>query len=82
MVQVTFYARTGYSFSDEPASDTVINLNEHWDMSQAVVMHDPANKTRTQIKVEITDEDLSRVDYIKLSENGQNGIISLPDIKG
>ncbi len=71
MVQVTFYAYTGYSFSDEPASDAVIDLNEHWAMPAAIVMHDPAHKTTAQIKVEMTDTDLQRVDYIKLSENGQ-----------
>ncbi len=68
-VRVTFYAQTGYNLSDEPASDTVIDMNDHWDMSRIIKEYDPGNRNNVDLKVELSDADSRRVDYIKLSIN-------------
>ncbi len=70
IVEVTYYARTGYSLSDEPESDAVIDLNEHWTDPIEIKEADISNLT--DIKVNLTDEELDTVDYIKLSDVTNN----------
>lgn len=65
IIEVTYYIRTGYSLSDEPASDTVIDLNTHWTDPLEIKETDISNLT--EIKVNLTDDELDSVDYIKLS---------------
>lgn len=65
-IEITFYARTGYTPSDEPASDSVIDLNEHWTSPDLIKEYDAGHLP--QIKVKLTDEELHIVDYIKATD--------------
>ncbi len=67
-IEVTFYARTGYSYSDEPASDAVIDMNEHWNMPSTIQSLNPENIPNNALKVWLSNSDLHRVDYIKLTD--------------
>ncbi len=67
-LRVTFYKRTGYSMSDEPASDAVIEQNEHFDMNKNLVEYDASNRSQQAIKVEASDDDLLLIDYVKFTD--------------
>ena len=70
IVEVTYYARTGYSLADEPQSDEIIDLNEHWTDPLEIKETDISNLT--DVKVSLTDDELDVVDYIKLSDAQTN----------
>lgn len=62
-VEFTYYLRTGYSFSDEPASDAVIEMNEHWAAQLQTKEYDAGRLG--QINVQLTDDELREIDYLK-----------------
>lgn len=69
-LEITFYARTGYSMNDEPASDAVIELNEHWTMPLLLKEYDP--HTLQEILVQLDDNTLKITDYIKIRDTVTN----------
>lgn len=69
-LELTYYARTGYNPSDEPISDAVIDLNEHWTASLPLKEYDPSSLQ--EIKVKLSDDDLHRVDYLKIRDTVTN----------
>lgn len=69
-LKITFYRFTGYSPNDEPANDSVIDANAHWDMPVYIKEYDPHKLT--QIKVQINDSDMETVDYLKITDTVTN----------
>lgn len=69
-LKITFYRFTGYSPNDEPANDSVIDLNAHWDMPVYIKEYNPHKLT--QIKVQINDSDMETVDYLKITDTVTN----------
>lgn len=69
-LKITFYRFTGYSPNDEPANDSVIDANAHWDMPVYIKEYNPHKLT--QIKVQINDSDMETVDYLKITDTVTN----------
>lgn len=69
-LEITYYAHTGYNPSDEPASDAVINLNEHWTASLHLKEYNPSGLQT--INVHLTDDELHRVDFLKIRDTVTN----------
>lgn len=69
-LKITFYRFTGYSPNDEPANDSVIDSNAHWDMPVYIKEYNPHKLT--QIKVQINDSDMETVDYLKITDTVTN----------
>lgn len=69
-LKITFYRFTGYSPNDEPANDSVIASNAHWDMPVYIKEYNPHKLT--QIKVQINDSDMETVDYLKITDTVTN----------
>lgn len=65
-LQCTFYRFTGYNPNDEPASDSVIEQNQHFDMPLYIKEYEP--RKLQQIKITISDADLETVDYLKITD--------------
>ena len=65
-LELTYYLRTGYNPSDEPADDAVIEQNEHWTSPMLLKEYDP--EKLSTIKVRLTDEQLKPIDYLKIRD--------------
>ena len=65
-LEITYYARTGYNPSDEPANDAVINLNENWTAPLLLKEYTPCSLQ--EIKLDLTDDDLHKVDFLKIRD--------------
>lgn len=70
-LELTFYAYTGYSFSDEPASDSVIDQNSHWVMPERIYERDPVASLRLT-RVNITNLQAQAFDYLKIRDTVTN----------
>ncbi|MCL2517609.1 MAG: hypothetical protein FWF15_03500 [Oscillospiraceae bacterium] len=65
-LEITYYEYTGYSYSDEPANDNVINQNTHWTAPLLIKEFDASHLQA--IKVNLTDDDLHKIDYLKITD--------------
>lgn len=63
-IQVTFYKNTGYSFANEPASDSVVNMNETVVMSASIREKNPWKLDK--ITVQVSESNVIGIDYIKV----------------
>lgn len=69
-LELTYYEYTGYNPNDEPASDAVIDTNPHWTSPLYLKEYDPI--TLTNIRVQVTDDELKLVDYLKIRDTITN----------
>lgn len=65
-LRLTFYKSTGYSPNDEPASDAIIDANEHFDSPLLLKEYQPLKLNA--LKVKISDEDIESADYLKITD--------------
>ena|GEM_PF-3885649 len=69
-LEITYYERTGYNPSDEPANDAVINLNAHWTAPPLLKDYDP--RSIQNLKVRLSDDDLRKIDFVKIRDVDTN----------
>lgn len=69
-LQITYYIRTGYSPSDEPASDAVVELNESFTAPLQLKEYEPGHIN--VLRVQLSDEELHVIDYLKITDTVTN----------
>lgn len=65
-LELTYYLYTGYNPNDEPASDAVIDANEHFTSPLHLKEYDPVKLNA--IHVQLTDDALKAADYLKIRD--------------